>query len=185
MVRRDTKSKKGSGSKGSLKPRHGEPFSYRAFKVTRLSERSFAARDRALHALADMRHGASPQQAARNNGVTVRTIKKYVGSALAQDRPGGRLRVSKSDRLVRYVQIPGLHGPKEIPARGKPRASDASKYDAAVNRYLRGDLKALAPWHGKKIGGVELITDGPTLKSLAQQDLLPHSFYRSLSGGGA
>lgn len=157
----------------------------RSILPSKLSERSFAARDRALHALADMRHGASPQQAARNNGVTVRTIKKYVGAALIQKRPGGRLRATKSDRLVRYVQIPGLHGPKEIPARGKPRASEASKYDAAVNRYLRGDLKALAPWRGKKIGGVELVTDGPTLKSLAQHDLLPHSFYRSLSGGRA
>ena len=152
---------------------------------SKLSERSFAARERSIRALWDMRHGASPTQAAHDNGVTLRTIKKYAGAALSQDRPGGRIRVSKSDRLVRYVQIPGLHGPKEIPARGKPRASEASKYDAAVNRYLGGDLKALATWHGKKIGGVELITDGPTLKSLAQHDLLPHSFYRSLSGGGA
>ena len=157
----------------------------RSILPSKLSERSFAARDRALHALADMRRGASTSEAARDNGVTIRTIKKYVSPALVQDRPGGRLRATKSDRLVRYVQIPGRFGPIEIKARGSKQASDAAKYDAAVSRYLRGDLKALAPWHGKKIGGVELITAGPALKELAQKELLPHSLYRALSGGAA
>jgi hypothetical protein len=132
-----------------------------------------------------MRRGASPSEAARDNGVAVRTIKKYVGTALVQDRPGGRLRATRTDRLVRYVQIPGPLGPIEIKVRGSKQATDAAKYDAAVNRFLRGDLKALAPWHGKKIGGVELITAGPAIKGLAQEELLPHSLYRALSGGAA
>jgi len=152
---------------------------------SRLSDRSFAARDRALHALADMRRGASPSQAARNNGVTVRTIKKYVGAALIQDRPGGRLRATKSDRLVRFVQIPGPYGPVEIKVHGLKQASDAAKYSAAVGRFLRGDLNALAPWHGKRIGGVEVITSRPAIKELAQQESLPHSLYRALSGGAS
>ena len=154
-------------------------------RASKLSQRSFAARDRALHALADMRHGSSSSQAARDNGVSIRTLKKYAGSALLQDRPGGRIRATKSDRLVRYVQIPGPFGPIEIAARGSKEASDAARYDAAVNRYLRGDLKALAPWLGKKIGGVELVTAGPALKGLAQKELLPNSLYRALSGGAA
>jgi hypothetical protein len=152
---------------------------------SKLSERSFAARDRALHALADMRHGASLRQAARDNGVTVRTIKEYVGRALLQDRPGGRIRATKSDRLVRYLQIPGPYGRIEIKVHGSKEASDAASYKAAVNKFLRGDRNALAPWHGKKIAGVELITAGPSLKSLADKDLLPYSLYRSLSGGAA
>ena len=157
----------------------------RELNRSKLSERSFAARDRALHALADMRHGASSSQAARDNGVSIRTLKKYAGSALLQDRSGGRIRATKSDRLVRYVQIPGPFGPVEIKVRGSKQATDAAKYDAAVNRYLRGDLEALAPWHGKKIGGIELVTAGPALKGLAQKELLPHSLYRALSGGAA
>jgi len=155
----------------------------RSILPSKLSERSFAARDRALHALWDMRHGASPSHAARDNGVTVRTIKKYVGAALVQDRPGGRIRTTKSDRLVRYLQIPGLYGPMEIKVHGSKEASDAASYKAAVNRFLRGDRNALAPWYGKKIAGVELITAAPSLKSLADKDLLPYSLYRSLSGG--
>ncbi len=154
-------------------------------REARLSERSFAARDRALHALADMRHGSSSSQAARDNGVSIRTLKKYAGSALLQDRSGGRIRATKSDRLVRYVQIPGPFGPVEIKVRGSKQATDAAKYDAAINRYLRGDLEALAPWHGKKIGGIELVTAGLALKGLAQKELLPHSLYRALSGGAA
>lgn len=150
-----------------------------------LSERSFAARDRALHAFADIRRGASASDAARDNGVTVRTIRKYVGSALVQDRPGGRILATKSDRLLRHLQIPGPFGPIELKVRGSKQATEAAKYAAAVSRYLRGDLKALAPWHGKKIGGVELITAGSSVKDLAQKELLPHSLYRSLSGGTA
>jgi hypothetical protein len=146
-------------------------------------ERAVSARDRSLHALNDMRHGASITQAGRDNGVTTRTIKKYVASALVQDRPGGRIRPTKSDRFVRYLQIPGPHGSVEIRARGSKEAADVARYKAAVNRWLGGDLKALAPWRGKKIAGVELITDPRVLKSLAQQELLPYSLYRSLAGG--
>lgn len=149
------------------------------------SHPSFAARDRVLHALWDMRRGSSIAQAARGNAVTIRTIKKYAGSALLQARPGGRIRATKSDRFARYLQIPGLHGPIEITARGSKEASEVARYKSAVNRFLRGERNALADWHGKKIAGVELITAGRTLKSLAEKDLLPYSLYRSLSGGAA
>ena len=100
-----------------------------------------------------------------------------------QDRPRGRIRATKSDRLVRYLVIPGPHGPIEITVRGSKAATKVAEYKAAVNRFLRGDRTALAPWHGKKIAGVELVTSGSALKSLAEKDLLPYSLYRSLSGG--
>lgn len=157
----------------------------RLVPASQLPERSFSARERSQHAVADMRHGASPSQAARDNGVTLRTIKKYLGSALLQERPGGRIRVTKSDRSVRYLQLPGLHGPIDLDAHGSRQASDAARYMAALNRFFRGDLKALEPWHKKKIAGIELITDPNTLKGLAQDELLPYSLYRSLSGGSA
>ena len=154
-------------------------------RVSRLRERSFSARDRSLHALADMRHGASFSQAARDNGVTPRTIRKYVGSALLQNRSSGRIRATKSDRLVRYLQIPGPSGQVEIKAHGSKEASEVARYKAAVNRFLRGDVNALKPWHRKKIAGVKLVTDAKTLKRQAQDELLPYSLYRSLAGGAA
>jgi hypothetical protein len=130
-----------------------------------------------------MRHGTSLSRAARENGVTVRTVQRYVGRALIQDRRGGRIRAAKTDRLVRHLQIPGPNGPQEIKVRGSKIATEVAKYKAAVNRFLRGDRNALAHWHGKRIAGIELITAESTLKSLAVKDLLPYSLYRSVTGG--
>lgn len=153
-----------------------------ASKATKLRA---PARERSLHALNDMRHGATISQAARANRVSARTIKKYVGSALIQVRRGGRIRPTKSDHFVRYLQIPGPGGQVEIEARGSKEAANAARYKAAVTRFLGGDLKALAPWRGKKIAGVQLITDRQVLKGLAKDEQLPYSLYRSLSGGAA
>lgn len=146
-------------------------------------KREMQARNRALHALAAMRRGTPMSRAARDNGVTPRTIKRYAGSALVQDRPGGRIRATKSDRLVRYLQIPGPDGPIEISVRGSKAASEVANYKAAVNRFLRGERNALAGWHGKKIAGVELVTAGQVLVDQADKGLLPYALYRSLSGG--
>jgi hypothetical protein len=144
-----------------------------------------AARDRALRALAAMRRGYTLSKAARDNGVTVRTIRRYVGSALLQDRPGARIRAIRSDRLIRYLQIPGPDGPKDVTVRGSRAASQFANYKAAINRLLRGDRNAMEKWHGKKIAGIELITDTKTLVDQARKEILPYSLYRSLSGGAA
>jgi hypothetical protein len=154
-------------------------------KSIRQNDKRAETRQRALRALTDMRHGASLTQAAHNNQITIRTMKRYVGSELLQERPGGRIVATKSDRLPRYLQLPGVDGPVEITTRGSKDASEAARYKAAVNRFLAGDLNALAPWRGKKIAGVTLITDRQILKSLAHKDLLPYSLYRFFSGGAA
>jgi len=154
-----------------------------AISASRLSKRSQSARDRALAALRSVRHGATLSRAAHDNGVTTRTMWRYVGRELIQNRQGGRIRATKSDRLVRHLVIPGPEGPREITIRGSRTASEFARYKVAVNRFLRGDRDALAAWHGKKIAGIELITAGNTLKSLAEKGLLPYSLYRSFSGG--
>jgi len=132
-----------------------------------------------------MRRGDTLSRAARDNGVTIRTLKRYIGSALVQDRPGGRIRATKTDRLVRYLQIPGPDGPRDVTVRGSKTASQFAHYKAAINRLLRGDRNAMAAWHGRKIAGIELITDTKTLVEQARKDLLPYSIYRSLAGGAA
>jgi hypothetical protein len=152
-------------------------------RTKKASRQSELTRGRVLSALSAMRHGATLTRAARENGVTPRTVKRYVGTALVQDRPGGRIRATKEDSLVRYLVIPGPSGPMEITVRGSKIATQFAHYKAAVNRFLRGDRDAMAAWHGKKISGIELITAGNTLKSLADRGLLPYSLYRSFSGG--
>jgi hypothetical protein len=157
----------------------------RPISAGRLAERNHEARERVLKALSAMRRGDTLSRAARDNGVTTRTIKRYAGSALVQARPGGRIRAKKNDRLVRYLQIPGPDGPREITARGSKVASEFASYKAAVNRLLRGDRDAMAHWQGKKIAGIELITDTKTLVEQARKEILPYGLYRSLSGGAA
>ena len=157
----------------------------RSPRSKRLRKNDSAARERALSALRAMRDGASISRAARENGVTIRTMKRYVGSVLVQDRPGGRIRARKTDRLVRYLQIPGPTGPIEITAHGSKQASEFAQYKAAINRLLRGDRNALAAWHGRKIAGIELVTDPKILISQARHELLPYSLYRAFAGGAA
>jgi hypothetical protein len=150
-----------------------------------LHPRSQDSRERALKALWAMRRGDTLSRAARDNGVTIRTIKHYAGSALVQDRPGGRLRATKSDRLVRYLQIPGSDGPRAVNVRGSKTASKFANYKAAINRLLGGDRHALDRWHGKTIQGIQLITDTNTLVEQARKEILPRSLYRTLIGGAA
>jgi hypothetical protein len=152
---------------------------------SKVSQRSDAASERALKALWAMRRGDTLSRAARDNGVTIRTIKRYAGSALVRDRPGGRIRATKSDRLVRYLQIPGPDGPRNINVRGSKAASKFAKYKAAINRLLAGDRHAMVKWHGKKIAGIELITDPKILVDQARKEILPYSLSRSLAGGAA
>jgi hypothetical protein len=149
------------------------------------SQREKQAQRRALRALSAMRQGDSISRAARENGVTPRTVKRYAGSALVQDRRGGRIRARKNDRLVRYLQIPGSDGPRHITVRGLKVASNFASYKADINRLLRGDRNAMARWHGKKIAGIELITDPKILIDQQRKEILPHSLYRTLSGGVA
>jgi hypothetical protein len=149
------------------------------------NQREQEARTRAFRALSAMRQGASISKAARENGVTPRTVKRYAGSALVQDRPGGKIRATKNDKLVRYLQIPGPDGPRDITIRGSKTASEFANYKAAINRLLRGDRNAMARWRGKKIAGIELITDPKILVEQARKEILPYSLYRSLVGGAA
>ena len=160
-----------------------KPRNAKDHRPSQRNEREMQARNRALHALAAIRRGVSISQAARENGVSTRTIKRYAGSALTQARPGGRIRAAGADQLIRYLVIPGPSGPREIAVRGSEAASEVARYKAAVNRFLRGDRKALADWRGKKITGVELITDEEVLSDQADKGLLPYALYRSFSGG--
>jgi len=142
-----------------------------------------ATQQRVASVLRAMRHGTPMSRAAREHHVSVRTIRRYASDALVQVRPGGRISATKNDSLPRHLLIPGTHGPREIEARGLKAARQFARYQAAVNRFLRGDRNALAEWHGKKIAGIELITSGETLKSLALRELLPQSFYLAFTGG--
>jgi len=105
------------------------------------------------------------------------TVLRYVGSALRQDKPGGRFRVTRSDRLKRELEIPTALGPTKVPVYGSKAARRLSEYANAINHYLRtGDASRLEAFKGKTIRvrgrKIELTTDPSTLSALAEADAL-------------
>ena len=157
----------------------------RSFPVSRLSERSQAARDRAMHAIAAMRRDSklSLSRAAKLQGVKRETVKKYFPSALR--RSEGKFRVTKSDRYAATLYIPDTYG-NSVPVhtRSSKDRETLSQYLRDLGRYLRGKRDALAPWHGKKIAGVELVTAGRTIAAI-EPALSEFSLYRAFNGGAA
>ena len=150
--------------------------------VPRLSDRTFEATKRAFDAIAKMRHdGRSLSAASRDAGTTPATVKKYLPAALRKSKTGGWV-ATKSDRYVRKLSLPGPHGPVTVPARGSEEARFASAYLASLTRWARHERAyELAPFHGKKIGGFELITEPRTLRALRDGGLLQlDSLYAAL-----
>src|SRR5713226_5365592 len=99
--------------------------------LAELSARSHEARNRALHALTAIRHGASLTEAAKGEAVSQRTIRKYVGLALRQGHVGGRIRAVPRDRFTRYLQIPGPDGPIQVTVKGSKEATELAAYVSA------------------------------------------------------
>ena len=173
--------------KGSKKQRGSDRSSSkpRPIPISHLPKRSQLARDRALHALAAKRRdpNLSLTRAAKEQGVKVATVKKYFSSALKVSK--GKLHVTKSDRFTETLFVPDAHGhPVAVTTRSLKERRALSQYLRDVGRYQRGKRDALAPWHGKKIAGVQLITDGRTLASI-EPALSEFSLYRTANGGTA
>ncbi len=164
------------------KARRGRPKGQSPLQ-RKLSERSHSARDRALHALAAMRHDPtlSLAHAAKLQGVKQETVKRYFPSALKKSN--GKFRATKSDRYSETLYLPDSFGnPAPVPTRSSKERSEASEYLRDLGRYLRGQRDALSKWHGKKIAGVELLTAGRTIVSI-EPALSGFSLYRAFNTG--
>jgi hypothetical protein len=153
--------------------------------VSNMRERSQSARNRGLHALAAMRHDPSLSltHAGRLHGVKGQTIKKYFPSALR--KLNGKFRATKSDRYTATLYVPDTQG-NAIPVktRSSKEREELGQYLRDLGRYLRGNRDALATWHGRKVGGVELVTAGRTIVDI-EPALSDFSLYRAFNGGVA
>jgi hypothetical protein len=151
----------------------------------KLSEISYAARDRALHVLAAMRRdpNLSLTHAARLQGVRPETVKKYFPSALK--KANAKFRVTKSDRYTEILYIPDAQGNSvAVKTRSSNEREQLSQYLRDLGRFLRGDRDALSTWQGKKVAGFELLTAGRTITAI-ETELSDFSLYRAFNGGGA
>ena len=147
-----------------------------------LPERSRFARDRALHVVAAMRRDSnlSLTRAAKLQGIKPATVKKYFPSALNVSK--GKFRATKGDRYSTTLYVPDPQG-NSVPVKthSSKERTQVSRYLRDLGRYLRGDRDALSVWHGKKIGGVELVTDRRNVVAI-EPALSDFSIYRTLNG---
>ena len=146
--------------------------------ATRLGKGEAGARNRALHALAKMRREeVSLAEACRLEHIKPNTFLRHVGTAVKQDKPGGRYHATAGDRFRRDLQIPTALGPTPVPIYGSKNAREISQYLNAISLYLRkGDASRLKRFRGKAVHArgqrVELITDPATLSALASAGAL-------------
>ena len=145
----------------------------------------YLVRQRALAVLARIRsRGESLSQAARNEHTTPRSVKKVVGKQLKRDA-SGHYRATRGDTLRRDLNVLGFDGYEPAVVRSWKQAQLAAEHLVAANRFLRtGDTEWLKPFLGKRVGGVELLTDPDRLQILAEADLVKlHALYRNNRGG--
>jgi hypothetical protein len=150
-------------------------------KIRRLHQ---LARQRALAVLARMRRGESLSQAARLEHTRARTVLKFIGKQLK--RKGlGRYSATRGDTLKRDLNVLGFDGYEPVVVRSSKQARLAGRHLVAVGRFLRtGDADWLKPFIGKRVGGVELLTDPDRLQILADADLVKlDALYRNNGGG--
>ncbi len=143
------------------------------------------SRQRALAVLARMRsRGESLSQAARLEHTTPRTVRRVLGKQLKKGL-SGRYLATGSDRLRRDINVLGFDGYESVVTRSFKQASLASQHLIAVNRFLRsGNTAWLKPFVGKRVGGVELLTDPDRLRELADAGLVKlDGLYREHRGG--
>jgi hypothetical protein len=121
--------------------------------------------------------GLSLKKAAKEAGVTPRTVTSWGGRALKKGK-NGRYSVAKRDSLLRVLQVPASAGIREVELRDSRHATALSKYLDAVQKYLRsGDSSGVEKFRGKRIKdstGVEvpLITDLTELNRLGSAGVL-------------
>jgi hypothetical protein len=156
----------------------------RPIPLARLSQRSEAARNRALHVLAAVRDDPTltPSQAARREGVKLGTVKKYFPSAVT--KVNGKLRVTESDRYAATLYVPDAEGnPIPVKTTSWKQRQELGEFLRDLGRHQRGNRNALKKWRGKKIAGVELLTDERAIRNI-EPALSDFSLYRAFNGGG-
>lgn len=138
-----------------------------------LSERSRSTRAKAFHVLSDLRRNAelTVTQAARNREISPRSVRKYVGSQLKQERSGAKLRVTTSDQLRATLHIPSTKPDVLIPIHTMNSRERylVGEWFASINEAARGDFDRLDRFpKGTVIDGVLLTTDSEEVQQILE-----------------
>ena len=153
------------------------------------NEREAQARDRALATLGLMRRkGLALATAAKAERTDPRTVLRYAGSTLRQERPRGRYRATAYDRIPRTLNVLTPEGTVPVTVHDSRTATRIAEYMNAVRVYVNtGDSLALARFRGKSFqaGGktYTFVTDPATLERLADAGaLVIEGLYRAVRG---
>jgi hypothetical protein len=151
------------GFSGQRKSRIRTSSLARPQSARNLSARSQSTRAKTFHALSDLRRDPdlAPTQAAKNREVSLDSMWKYVGSELKQERPGGRIRVTSSDRLRVTLHVPSTKADVLIPVHTKSSKERylIGEWFAAIKEAARGDFSRLNKFPKRTfVNGVRLPT---------------------------
>ena len=163
----------GKGSPGQLKSRIRTPIVTRSKTTRNLSERSQSPLAKAFHVMSDARRdpNLTVTRAAKNREISIRSLRKYIGSQLIQEHHGGRIRVSKSDRLRATLNIPSTKPDVLIPIRTKSSRERylIGEWQASLNGARGGDFGRMNRFpKGTVIGGVLLPTDPQEVQQILE-----------------
>jgi hypothetical protein len=149
---------------------------HRAPRPSSLSAVELKIRADVLAAHSDMMRdpNLSASRAARDNGITIRDLWKYIPRAFKKDS-SGRIHAI-ADQYVRRMEIPGPEGPIVVKIKGYKAKSEVARFRNDVFRFLGGDRSALEKWKGIRIQGHELLTDPRIIRLLGEQGNLPEHF---------
>ena len=122
-------------------------------------------------------------QAARTEHTTPRSVVRIVGKQLRRSA-SGRYSATSADNLRRDLNVLGFDGYVPVTVRSSKQAQLASEHLIAVGRFLMtGDAEWLKPFVGKRVGGVELLTDPDRLQMIGDAGFKLDSLYRQQRGG--
>jgi hypothetical protein len=130
------------------------------------------------------KRGESLSQAARLERTTTRTVLKYLPKQLKR-AVSGRYSATRGDTIRRNLNVLGFDGYVPVVVRSSKQAQLASEHLTAIGEFLRnGDTELLKPLIGKRVGGVELLTDPVRLREMAYAGLIKlDALYRENRGG--
>jgi hypothetical protein len=117
------------------------------------------ARHKAFEALNEMRSNkVSLRVAAKKSGTTPETVRRYAGDSLV--RQGRRYMAKPSDCSYQRMSVLSTDGVVDIDVRGSRARSLVGRHWNAIRRFAAtGDVGALTPFEGKRVGGAVLATD--------------------------
>jgi hypothetical protein len=131
------------------------------------------------------KRGQSLSKAARNLRTKPRKGRKIVVRKRRRSvsRPHAAKRAARSRR---EINVFGAEGYEPVTDPSRRQAKLSSRHLIAINRFLRtGDAEPLKQFRGRRIAGIELLTDPKRIREFADADLVKlDGLYRDQRGHG-